>query len=88
VIELLGDFAIARLESQRQSPNDPIAQSLNSKGESECTGERARGQFSIFGAVEEMFVAGFQGWTRIVKSLEDVTLSRTGGWVLWEGVRP
>lgn len=35
------------------------------EGESECTSERARGQFSIFGAIEEMFAVDFHGVTRI-----------------------
>ncbi len=34
------------------------------EGESECTSESALGQFSIFGAVEEMFAADFRGSAR------------------------
>ena len=34
------------------------------EGESECTSESALGQFSIFGAVEEMFAADFRGLAR------------------------
>jgi hypothetical protein len=41
------------------------------EGETDCTSERARGQFSIFGAVEEIEaeifadVWGSRGWSKI-----------------------
>jgi hypothetical protein len=49
------------------------------EGESECTGERGRGQFSIFGAVEENVAADFRGWKRIEIFFKDVRLSRAEG---------
>jgi hypothetical protein len=35
--------------------------SFSEEGETECTSEMARGQFSIFGAIEEMFAGYFRG---------------------------
>ena len=46
------------------------------EGESECTSERALGQFSIFGAVEEMFATDFQGSERIKNPFRDMAVSR------------
>jgi len=47
--------------------------------ESECTSERARGQFSIFGAVEEKGGHGFLRIGRDKNLLEDMALSRVEG---------
>jgi hypothetical protein len=49
------------------------------EGESECTGERGRGQFSIFGAVEENVAADFRRWKPIEIFFKDVRLSRAEG---------
>jgi hypothetical protein len=49
------------------------------EGESECTSEKARGQFSIFGAVEEMFATDFDGSTRIENFFSDAAVRRMEG---------
>ena len=49
------------------------------EGESECTSERARGQFSIFGAVEEMFATDFHGSARIKELFQECGCKAHGG---------
>jgi hypothetical protein len=47
------------------------------EGETECTGEKAWGQLSIFGAIEENLATDFHGFARIKKSAKDL---RGGAW--------
>jgi len=42
--------------------------SFSEEGETECTSEMARGQFSIFGAIEEKEVSGFCGEMGVKKN--------------------
>jgi hypothetical protein len=49
------------------------------EGESECTSERARGQFSIFGAIEEMFATDFWGSARIKELFQRCGCKPLGG---------
>jgi hypothetical protein len=50
------------------------------RGESECTGERAGGQFSIFGAIEENAGQGFPESARVKVLVRDATVRRMQGW--------
>jgi hypothetical protein len=49
------------------------------EGETECTSERARGQFSIFGAIEEMLATDSGGSAAIKKRVEDILRRRMEG---------
>jgi hypothetical protein len=53
--------------------------SFSEEGETECTSEMARGQFSIFGAIEEMFAGYFRGSVRGKNFDEDIRASRMEG---------
>jgi hypothetical protein len=60
-------------------PSWPRSDSFFVEGESECTSERALGQFSIFGAVEENGCRGFYGSTGIKNFFRNVAVSRLEG---------
>lgn len=48
------------------------------EGETDCTAEKTRGQFNIFGAIEEMRATDSEGWRGVQETLEDFAASRMG----------